>query len=83
MYMFNQEPGLNYMAPYAWLVKDGILVKDPELYQRAVDTAKQLGEEMAADGDDYVPWLVEVHLPPFIEMHRKAGLHLDLMDSDG
>ncbi|MFB9775606.1 hypothetical protein [Brevibacterium otitidis] len=72
LFYFAQEPDFEFSAPFEWLVDEGIRVEDLALYERAVDVARQLIAETTAEGDDYIPWWVEQHLQPFIEMHERT-----------
>ena len=72
LFLFYQEPDLGFSAPFQWLVEEGIHVDDQAFYDRAVSVAKQLIEDTEAEGDDYIPWLVEEGVQPFIDMHENA-----------
>ena len=76
LFLFYQEPDLGFSAPFQWLVEEGIHVDDQAFYDRAVSVAKQLIEDTEAEGDDYIPWLVDEDLRPFIEMHETASKHV-------
>ena len=76
LFLFYQEPDLGFSAPFQWLVEEGIHVDDQAFYDRAVSVAKQLIEDIEAEGDDYIPWLVDEDLRPFIEMHETASKHV-------
>ncbi len=72
LFLFYQEPDLGFSAPFQLLVEEGIHVDDQAFYDRAVSVAKQLIEDTEAEGDDYIPWLVEEGVQPFIDMHENA-----------
>ena len=76
LFLFYQEPDLGFSAPFQWLVTEDIRVDDQAFYDRAVSVARELIEDTEAEGDDYIPWLVDEDLRPFIEMHETASKHV-------